>query len=228
MKDNTAISSAEKCLFCKEPANTKDHIPPKNLFPRPRPALITVPACFDCNNGHSQDDAFFRNVLLNDDRIRNLPQANALVKAYERSLRRPQATGLAVSMLRNRIRFPLISPQGIYQGEGTALQSDFKRERKVLTRIMKGLFYHEFRRAHPEKNSISVFSSNNMGHGKDVVNTVLEMISYIKEENKKTIGNNIFSYGWAVTEDHSDGTFWVLTFFKTVPFFIYSVPSQSQ
>jgi hypothetical protein len=40
-----------------------DHVPPKGLFPEPRPNnLITVPCCFQCNNKHSGFDERLRIV----------------------------------------------------------------------------------------------------------------------------------------------------------------------
>jgi 5-methylcytosine-specific restriction endonuclease McrA len=45
------------CVICgKKVAKTVDHVPPKNLFVKPRPSLITIPACFDCNNSASPFD----------------------------------------------------------------------------------------------------------------------------------------------------------------------------
>lgn len=49
------------CVLCGlEGKITRDHIPPKACFPKPRPSnLITVPACEDCNAGRSDlDDKF--------------------------------------------------------------------------------------------------------------------------------------------------------------------------
>lgn len=132
------------CVYCGDPATTEDHVPPKSLFPPDTEGLITVPACLNCNNTSSQDDEFFRNVLVNDDRVRDHPEAQDLNAAYERSLQRPQAQGLRAAMLRQRRRFPLISPAGIIHGQGTALETDFTRERKVLERITRGLFSMNF------------------------------------------------------------------------------------
>jgi hypothetical protein len=209
-----------KCVYCGEPATTKDHIPPRNLFRILPHNLITVPACLNCNNDSSKDDEFFRAVLLSDDRIQGHPNAQQLIQTFNRSLARPTGFGVLIDKVRRS--FSLISPQGIIYGTGTGLETDFIRESKVLTRIMKGLFYHELQRPHPENNSISVFSTKNIGPGSENLATVLEMIGYIKNENKRTI--DIFSYGWAVAEDHPDATFWILTFYKTFPFFIFSVP----
>src|SRR5689334_8854010 len=49
-----------RCAYCGEPATTRDHIPPKKLFPQPwTDDLITVPACSACNNCSSSDDEYF-------------------------------------------------------------------------------------------------------------------------------------------------------------------------
>jgi hypothetical protein len=50
------------CVLCgKINATTKEHVPPRSIFPKPRPNdLITVPACFNCNNDSSQTDESFK------------------------------------------------------------------------------------------------------------------------------------------------------------------------
>ena len=40
---------------------TTEHVPPKSLFPKPRPSnLITVPSCESCNVRFAQDEVLFR------------------------------------------------------------------------------------------------------------------------------------------------------------------------
>lgn len=52
------------CAICGiNEATTKDHVPPKAIFPKPRPELITVPACSYCNNGASDLDDLFKVYL---------------------------------------------------------------------------------------------------------------------------------------------------------------------
>src|SRR2546427_13092357 len=50
------------CYLCRSTENlTSDHLPPKNLFPEPRPSnLITVPCCRICNERFSKIDEQFR------------------------------------------------------------------------------------------------------------------------------------------------------------------------
>lgn len=234
MTEKAVIINEEMCTFCGARATTKDHIPPKSLFKTSPPDnLITVPACLSCNHDASQDDEWFRNYLISDDRIKNHPESKELNKALERSLQRPQSVGLQKFMDRNLKRVPLITQSGLYSGEGTALDNDFTRESRVLTRIMKGLYYHELQKHHPTDNVISVYSSNKIYSPdakvrKERRNAILELINDLKNEPIRTIGQDVFSYKWGVAKDNYGATFWILVFFKAIPFSIISVPGQQE
>ena len=49
--------SREKgCIYCGKPATTREHIPSKAFLIEPYPEdLATLPACFECNNGFSNN-----------------------------------------------------------------------------------------------------------------------------------------------------------------------------
>lgn len=57
-----STDSTDRCFLCGTTGNlTREHIPPKNLFPKPRPSnLHTVPCCEPCNNGGSKEDEYLR------------------------------------------------------------------------------------------------------------------------------------------------------------------------
>src|SRR6056297_601227 len=58
----------ERCVYCGEKADTRDHVVPSSFFPKPKPDdLITVPACYDCNNSYSDDEEYLRNILSTAD-----------------------------------------------------------------------------------------------------------------------------------------------------------------
>jgi hypothetical protein len=47
------------CVYCGAAPDTRDHVPPRVLIDRPYPAnLPVVPACRDCNQGFSMDEAY--------------------------------------------------------------------------------------------------------------------------------------------------------------------------
>ena len=55
------VKDKSLCIFCGKPATTRDHIPPKGIFPDPMPSdLITVPACESCNSNTKLDDEYFQ------------------------------------------------------------------------------------------------------------------------------------------------------------------------
>lgn len=220
----SANVSEPKCVYCGDLATTRDHIPPQNLFQKPYPPLITVPACKPCNSEASVDDEYFRNVLILDHRLENHPETKRLIEAFKRSLQRPEALGLRTSLVRNLRRVPLISSTGLYYGQGAALKGDFNRISKVLTRIVKGLFFHQFQKPLPGDCSISVHSSQEINQDLEAINSVLKMVKAI--ETRVTVGNDVFSYSCVVFKDQPNATFWMLGFFNTLPFFVMTRPPQ--
>lgn len=47
------------CVYCSQPATTRDHVPAKALLDKPYPAnLQVVPSCTECNNNLSKDEAY--------------------------------------------------------------------------------------------------------------------------------------------------------------------------
>jgi hypothetical protein len=53
------------CIYCGSTTEpTRDHVPPRAVFPKPRPKnLVTVPACRACNSAAAADDEYFATVL---------------------------------------------------------------------------------------------------------------------------------------------------------------------
>lgn len=47
------------CIYCGNPAETREHVPSKAFLIEPFPEnLSTIPACFECNNGYSGDEKY--------------------------------------------------------------------------------------------------------------------------------------------------------------------------
>ena len=80
-----------KCVYCGSEENiTREHIPPKALFPPPKPSnLITVPACNTCNGKKSIDDEYF-NWFLNVNY--SVHQNNSVKKKQRSNYKRDAAT----------------------------------------------------------------------------------------------------------------------------------------
>ena len=106
------------CTYCGKSAKlTSDHIPPKNLFPKPRPTnLVTVRACRKCNKSASKDDEYFRlmSIIRND--VYEQPGVAELWDNTYRGLKRTQILGFAKSLLGSVNRIQIYTPAGIYLG----------------------------------------------------------------------------------------------------------------
>jgi hypothetical protein len=93
---NQSIMSREKCGYCgTDKSVTVDHVPPKLLLMRPYPPnLITVPACFPCNQSFQKDDEYLRAMLCIDVRASRNMAAQSNLPAALRSLQKPEARAL--------------------------------------------------------------------------------------------------------------------------------------
>lgn len=101
--------SKDKCYLCGEKATTKEHVPPKCLFPEKkdinsnidyRKNLITVPSCETHNNSYSKDDEFLMVCLaglLGNNSVGYEHQKGKVTRALKR-----RSSKLLNSTLKNR------------------------------------------------------------------------------------------------------------------------------
>lgn len=131
----------EECAFCgKRDELTRDHVPPKSIFAKPRPSdLITVPCCRACNRQWSTDDEYFQLAMKIGINGKRFPAENASSLRTIQHLLRPQSQGYARH---------LIGSVGPNRGEMT-----FQRRRlgTTLHRIVRGLFYYQTSTRLPEE-----------------------------------------------------------------------------
>jgi len=123
------------CSYCGVKANTRDHVPSKNLLEKPFPInLLTIPSCDKCNNSYSLDEEYFLNVLVevseNPTLMSKKRIGGSVFKARERS-----------KGLKERIEDSLI------QSEDGMLyfQSESDRIKRVIEKNAFGLFYHRYK-----------------------------------------------------------------------------------
>lgn len=103
--------TSDTCVMCgREKACSRDHVPPKCIFPDPRPGdLVTVPACTVCNMHRSGLDEQFKVFLgltvgyhLDGDKSYRVPVLRTL--AHNRRLR----SDILASMRRVVIQDPTV------------------------------------------------------------------------------------------------------------------------
>jgi hypothetical protein len=220
-----------KCVYCAvRDAETWDHVPPRNIFPPPRPSnLITVPSCVECNTGSSRDDEYFRYVLSMSDATGSNPQAALARESSTRSLLRPEANGYRRAMMALTQPIEIRSPTGIILGTRLGYQVQYERIFRVVRRVVRGLFFHIA--GYPLTSEYQP-----LVHSKDT-------ITNLDQEAQDEFQSNIIHPLWALSPTViSEGTFsyrcrffeedphfsaWGLSFYDTFDFLALTGPPPS-
>jgi hypothetical protein len=122
---------------------TADHIPPKGIFAKPLPAnLITVPACFGCNNTGSKNDEKFRVYLSLHVGI-DTPQTKALWDKHAfRSIRHNRQ--LHQEILQTMRPVEIVTPGGIILGKRTAVLWNSQSHNSTIEKMIRGLYFYHY------------------------------------------------------------------------------------
>ena len=214
----------KRCIYCGSDEDmTVDHVPPKALFPEPRPSnMLTVPCCKKCNESFSKDDEYFRTVLVSHVSVCTDPNAQAVNEKLLRSMSRPEATGMASAIRKSMHVVDVISQGGIYLGRSPAIKITANRISRVAVRIAVGLFYiiHDY--------SIPKGYEVKCGFNfKDAAFSFPdEFIAQYKEFWKQpvTIGENVFSYSYALCVDDPNRMLFIYWFYGNLWFYGYIMP----
>lgn len=202
------------CAYCgKYGPVSRDHIPPKNLFPKPRTAdLITVPACEQCHSGSSKDDDYFRAALLTSELFEGNPEAERSMNELQRSLSERKGRRFLSLLVSSIEKVDVWSPQGsIYLGKKDAFRIDRERINAVLSRIIRGLYFHEM--GHPVPQDYKV-----MVELQPQVNPKLrETVASISFNSPKVVGGGAFGYFFQRVDEDPKSTLWILHFFGCFP-----------
>jgi hypothetical protein len=219
--DTNQESKLGECVYCGNTEEiTKDHIPPKNIFSKPRPDnLITVPSCFKCNSEASKDDEYFRNVLTMRYDTYEHPDAMKNWKTILRSIKRPESSGLRNAILTGLKPIDLVTPSGIFLGKSGMYKVEVGRVLKTVNRIIKGIFYYEFGQALPNDYNVQSYMLELIKFDDEVLN----LIAMAKAGNTQTIGKNVFTYWIRKTDENPNCTICLLIFYNKVSFYGFTL-----
>lgn len=224
MLGHSVMTSVKKCIYCGSSDNiTDDHVPPKNLFPKPRPSnLITVPSCKQCNSSFSKDDEYFRSMLVSCEPVHDDENAKKIFESVLRSLRRSEAKGFNKQIQESLSSIDIMSPGGIFLKKAPAIKFDAKRIKSTATRIAKGLFYVITGQSFSESYEISVAFQD--GYLQPPKGFIQEFQGYWI--TPITIGDNVFTYTYAQSNEDSNAMVFLYVFYSKLYFFGVIVPSK--
>jgi hypothetical protein len=201
----------KQCAYCGGAATTRDHIPPENLFARPRPGnLITVPACGTCNHGASDDDEVFRNELsIMAGSFGESPKAAERLRSAMRGIRRNKAT--LARMVSGAKPVERYTKGGIYLGLGYAVPVVPGVQERVIKRIVRGLYWHHFDSRLVDDTHIAlVFIDKRKPHWEHGLSALQPL-----NLRHQLIGDGeTFQYLYGRANDDPAASVWLLNFFK--------------
>jgi len=141
------FSKTKECYYCGCPAVTKEHVPPKCLFPERKDVgegfrynLITVPSCQKHNAGKSHDDEFLMACLapvVGNNKIAYIHTQTKLSRACSRNNK------LTLETILEPISSTISGPHG-FEFPVLVGKPDVPRLCTSLEAISRGLYFHVF------------------------------------------------------------------------------------
>lgn len=189
---------------------TADHIPPKCLFPDPKPTnLITVPSCEKCNSSYKKDDEYFRICVLVQPDINPTGWKIWNEKVIGRTLKR--SPSLRRDLLNNLIPVELRSSSGVYLGEAEVLKFPKRRINRVVKRIVKGLYCHHYGKSLLPGINFLVVKDPNLSGIVDIIQN---------HTNLSSVQAETFQYRYSVAVEDPDQSVWLLRFYGATTFLV--------
>jgi len=144
------MPSTPLCYMCERPSTSKEHVPPRCIFPESKDAggqyrtnLITVPSCDEHNSAKSADDEFLMVSLAGIIGNNSIGYRHKFTKV-NRAIHRSSFTLLKQAMANQKWHVVEIAPNKFLDVIwGTPDQARLNR---CFDRIARGLFHHCFRR----------------------------------------------------------------------------------
>jgi hypothetical protein len=203
------------CIYCGLIAGTREHIPSKQFFKGiQKKKLLVVPSCLTCNRSFQKDEDFFRQFWASMLMDRSAVAAELVNGPIMRSIQYKPKLGL--QMLNQMRIIDLVTKSGIYLGKRTVFElSEFDRQRidRVVNKIIKGLFYNQFKKVIPEDWTILINWITTKNE-KDLA--LRDLAQNLRWE---TIKEDTFAYGFNFVPNTLQSV-WILEFFKISLFYV--------
>jgi hypothetical protein len=216
------------CVFCgSEGEVTDDHVPPQCVFPEPRHPqvkLIKVPACQKCNGGSSTDDEAFKVFVSLKAGMDN----QVSLKLHESTRRTVQKNQrIKRDILKNSERFYL--PANVREGfsEVSLLRFDPAPVRRVLRKVVLGLYYHHFGAIICNGVDVSIDLADQIPPSKE--DEYCEFVVEIQRHGQLgSIGvDREFHYRYAPVIDNAHASVWLFAFYQRAGAVGYTIPKNS-
>lgn len=187
---------------------TRDHVPPKGLFPRPFiDEPIIVPCCSSCNGGKSRDEEFFR--LVSTLGIHATPETEALYeqRTLPGTIKRGRLKA-EISAMMASMKHEWIEVNGVTVLAGI-VPVPKKKLKKVAEQIARGLlaYFHPTLEVHTLDCKAFIPTQDKL----------LEVFSLIGEDLQELrLGGRVFHAYHGTLPDNPAVGLWLMTFHETI------------
>jgi len=217
-----------KCVYCLSNKDlTKDHIPPKSLFAKPRPSnLISVPSCEKCRAKTPNDDEYFKNSLIMRDVVKNHPDVKTLLNSTIRSYKKIGKWKYMLDLLKRTGSIERKSKAGLFLGSRLGVEVDLNRIYNVVNRVIRGLYYYETGDILP--TNIEIRSRITEDFDKNTFSILKKGIidPLLNRSSPQVIGNNAFSYIYHIRKENKYISAWVTEYYGKIDFFSMTAPTN--
>lgn len=209
------------CPICgRDQLLTRDHLPPKGLFGKPLPGdLLTVATCSDCNGSSTKDDEYFRTVLTLRNDVLAHPKGKEAFASVKRAFQKPEKHAFRNMILKNIVPVGVHSKDDDFLGTALAYDVDADRLRRVVTKLIRGLFYHETNTVLPQSAQIvALWEGEVLQFSEDTKNMWIQMYTSAFDQPPKVIGDGTFAYQFLLFNEDSNASVWSFAFYESVYF----------
>jgi len=209
---NSKMQLDQECYLCGTKVDlTRDHVPPKNLFPAPLPNnLITVPCCKSCNQSNSKYEEQFRVFVSSAANASphgvRIWREKVVGSTFKRSPRLKSQFGKGL------VCVEIDSPIGRIKQPSVTLGP--VPVEACLVKITKGLLAHFYPRIIRSELGFQITPLNQFANQQKLVNSL--PIPVIYEER----GSGAFKFWRGVAEDDNSFGLWIYVFYDAVWFLV--------
>lgn len=195
----------KQCYLCganliKNDNKSKDHVPPDCIFPVGTQSMITVPCCITCNERYRKLDDKMRNSIAT---LSSAVSSEPIEKAKRAILKSPK-------MIKEYLSYTKSHPTLVNDDGQPRLLFYFDSEEltRWLSRIVKGLFFHENGR---RISDTAIFTVKALPE-------IRPQPSHTFPFEKGLERRPYFVYGVVQDDNEPNKDFWVLVFYDQIVF----------
>ncbi len=214
------------CYICEKllaGGTTRDHVVPRQLFnPQELPQnLLTLPTHKACNLGLSLDEEYFRQCIVALAAYRNKLATGIWKGPVQRSLDRRgqvQRHMLAANIQEAARRVPFYDDSGQFLGFGSEVQFDAGRVKRVLEKIVRGLFWYHCRLLIGDVSFTTSFVDPTSADSSE------DEFPDLKDQSREIcLEGGVLRYSFRLCDDSPSSSIWWLEFYEAPRFVILTL-----